>query len=341
VRTTNDDIRKAVTERIMTQLRAGHIPWAKPWRVVAGTLGMPVNVASRDAYRGINPWLLMIDAEEKGFSSPWWGTFDQWAERCGMVRKVNGRTGKPYWYSPDGEKRGVLKGQTGTRIVLSKRVFVREVDDVTGEVTAKRVPMLRFFSVFNADQCGHVPPKYLPGTEAWEPCAEVAEPQAVADRYFANGGPELVHVRGDKADYNWRDDLVRMPERDQFPTSEGYYGALFHEAGHSTGHADRLNREPAVKLGQWVKGDPIYAREELCAQMTSAMLQAETGIECPEEERRSAAYVENWLAALANDHRLVTTAASAAQAAVDLIIGREAAYSDRDDQEETPEPIAA
>ena len=339
---TNADIQRAVTDRIMDKLRAGHIPWAKPWRYAAGAAGYPVNVASRQAYRGINPMLLSLDAADKSFSSPWWGTFGQWAERCGMVKRTSPRTKREYWYSPDGEPRGVLKGQTGTKIVLSKKVFVQETDPVTGEVTRKRVPLLRFFTVFNAEQCGHVPPRYLPTAEAWEPVAEITEPQQVADCYFANGGPQLVHQRGDKADYNWRIDVLRMPERDQFTTPEGYYGALFHEMGHSTGHKSRLNREPAQLLGQWRKGDKIYAREELTAQMTSAMLQAETGIECPEELNRSAAYIENWLQALADDYRLVPHAASAAQKAIDLIMGRPAAYSDRDqDAEAEPQAEAA
>lgn len=339
--TTNAEIQQAVTDRVMAQLRAGHIPWAKPWRYAGTVGGFPVNVKSRKEYRGINPWLLAIDAADKGFTSPWWGTFDQWAERCGMERRTNAKTGKGYWFSPDGEKRGVLKGQVGTRIVFSKTVHVRERDEATGKIIRKRVPMLRFWSVFNAEQCGMVPPKYLPGSEAWEPCAELAEPQAVADAYFANGGPTLVHSFGDRAGYNWATDVVRMPARRQFATSAAYYGALFHEAcGHSTGHESRLNREPAQKLGNWSKGDPIYAREELTAQMASAMALAATGIESDDEERRSAAYIENWLTALENDYRLVTTAARAAQAALDLFMGRSDPYSEAEDEDQA-EPIAA
>jgi antirestriction protein ArdC len=339
---TNADVQKAVTERIMAKLRAGHIPWEKPWRYAAGSAGYPVNVASKDAYHGVNPLLLAIDAEDKGFGSPWWGTYDQWAPRCGMVKRTNPKTHRDYWYSPDGTARGVMKGQTGTKIVLSKRVFVKETDPATGEVTRKHVPLLRFFTVFNAEQCAQVPAKYLPSAPEWEPVAEIADVEEVISRYLANGGPTVVHVRGNVADYNWRTDLLRMPERDQFDTSEAHYGTVLHELGHSTGHESRLNREPAVHLGGWKKGDRIYAREELVAQMTSAMLQAETGIECPAELDRSAAYVENWLTALENDHKLMPQAASAAQQACDLIMGRASAYRDRDeDQEEESEAEAA
>jgi antirestriction protein ArdC len=345
MKTTNAEVREAVTERIMAKLHAGHIPWRKPWRYAGGAAGFPVNVVTRVAYHGINPLLLAIDAEDKGLSSPWWGTFGQWAAKCGMVKRTNPRTGKEYWYSPDGTPRGVMSGQHGTKIVLSKRVFVKETDPVTGEKVAKRVPMLRFYTVFNAEQCAQVPAKYLPSAAEWEPVAEIADAEQVIARYVATGSPSLVHVRGDHANYNWRDDVIRMPERDQFPTSAAYYGTKFHEVGHSSGHESRLNREPAVCLGEWRHGDATYAREELVAQMTSAMLQAETGIEVPEELDRSAAYIENWLTALDNDRSLVSQAATAAQQAVDLIMGRASAYGrdedDQADQDEQPEAVAA
>ena len=338
---TNADVQQAVTERIMAKLRAGHIPWERPWRYAGGAAGYPVNVASREAYHGINPLLLAIDAADKGLNSPWWGTYDQWAPRCGMVKRTNPKTKREYWWSPDGTSRGVMSGQTGTKIVLSKRVFVKETDPVTGEVTRKRVPLLRFFTVFNAEQCAQVPARYLPSAPEWEPVAEIADAEQVIARYLASGGP-TVEVGGNRAVYNWRHDVIRMPERAQFLTSAGYYGTWFHETGHSTGHESRLNREPAVCLGEWQHGDRLYAFEELVAQMTSAMLQAETGIECPEELDRTAAYVENWLTVLENDHKLVPQAASAAQQAVDLIMGRASAYADRDeDQADEPEAVAA
>jgi antirestriction protein ArdC len=95
---------------------------------------------------------------------------------------------------------------------------------------------------------------------------------------------------------------------------------VFHEATHSTAHKDRLAREAAMNFSHdrtW--GDPIYAREELVAEMGSAMLQAETGMQTDHEFERSAAYIKDWLGALEKDPKLVPQAAAAAQRAVDLI----------------------
>ena len=81
--------------------------------------------------------------------------------------------------------------------------------------------------------------------------------------------------RADRANYNWQTDIINLPEKDQFASADAYYATAFHEAGHSTGHKYRLNREPAQHLGGWQFGDKIYAREELVAEMTSALLQAD------------------------------------------------------------------
>jgi antirestriction protein ArdC len=145
---------------------------------------------------------------------------------------------------------------------------------------------------------------------------EIAEPQEILDRYLAEG-PQLLHVPGDRADYHPASDTIRLPQRSQFRCAEDYYATAFHEAGHSTGHPDRLNRPGIAAFDHFGSGQ--YAREELAAQMTSSLLCAQTGIDNPEIFDNSASYIAGWLSALNNDHKLVITAAAQAQRACDLI----------------------
>jgi hypothetical protein len=103
--------------------------------------------------------------------------------------------------------------------------------------------VLRYYRVFNAAQADHLPARFypVPGQQA-----EIAEPQQVLDRYLA-GGPRLLHVPCDRADYHPVSDTIRLPLRSQFRFAEDYYATAFHEAGHSTGHPDRLNRSFVAK----------------------------------------------------------------------------------------------
>ena len=66
-------------------------------------------------------------------------------------------------------------------------------------------------------------------------------------------------------------------------------------------------------------GSEEYSREELVAEMGAAFLCGQAGI----EERtlnNSAAYIQNWLTVLKNDHKLIVQAAAQAQRAADFIL---------------------
>ncbi|MBL7439210.1 antirestriction protein, partial [Escherichia coli] len=89
-----------------------------------------------------------------------------------------------------------------------------------------------------------------------------------------------------------------------------------HEAIHSSGSAHRLARETLRDYG---KDRAIRAEEEMIAEIGAAMLCAQLGME-PTEREDHAAYVASCLTALRNDKRAIFRAATAAQAASELIL---------------------
>ena len=109
-----------------------------------------------------------------------------------------------------------------------------------------------------------------------------------------------------------------MPTIGQFDCSEAYYGTLFHELGHWTGHASRLDRFDAKKTALF--GSDGYSREELVAEMTACFLCAHCQIDTPSIKTNQAAYLAGWIQALQGDSRLAVTAASHAQKAADYIL---------------------
>jgi antirestriction protein ArdC len=289
----SDTIHQIVTDRMIAALQHGTVPWRKPWQAATG---QPRSMSTGQPYRGINPFLLALTAAEEGYPSPYWGTYRQISDLGGQVRKA----------------------ERATLVVFWKQARTEQRDPQTGELTVKQVPVLRYYRVFNAAQADHLPGRFHPAPGN---CSEIAHPQAVLDGYLARGGPTLMHVAGDRADYHPATDTIRLPLRAQFRTPEGYYATAFHEAGHSTGHPARLNRPGIAAFDHFGSGQ--YAREELTAQMTSSLLCAQTGIDDPATFASSASYIAGWLRALDNDHRLVITAAACAQRASDLITGPE------------------
>lgn len=292
----------AVTERIVAALEAGVVPWHRPWRSGGGQRSL----SSGKPYRGINIFTLEATAAICGYSSPWWTTFNQAKERGGKVRK----------------------GEKGTPVVFWKFIEKPDPDD-PGRI--RRIPFLRYFTVFNTDQVDDLDPPEVEGLAAFEPI-EVCE--AIKRGYAKrHGGPALQHG-GDVAFYHPIDDFVRLPVLGQFESPEAYYAVLFHEFGHSTGFPTRLDRKGITETTTF--GTPTYSQEELVAEMTAAFVCGEAGI--PVNYPQSSAYIASWLAKLGSDPKLVVHAGGQAQRAADLILGRAAPT---DDGSAAPDPQLA
>ena len=129
-------------------------------------------------------------------------------------------------------------------------------------------------------------------------------------------------------------DSVHMPARCRFVDAPHYYSTLFHELVHSTGHASRLNRTFGDRFG-----DELYSKEELVAEMGAAFLCAIAGIANEHTNRNTTAYIQNWIAKLEEDNRLIVHAAANAQRAVDCILGS-AFEEEKEAAEQEARPLA-
>lgn len=127
--------------------------------------------------------------------------------------------------------------------------------------------------------------------------------------------PKIIHKSQD-AYYNPSTDKINMPKMKSFTDSEGYYGVLFHELIHSTGHTSHLNRDSIMKNEGY--GSDIYSEEELIAQIGSCFIASHTGTSMKHFEN-DVAYIEGWFKQLKNDKRMFLFASAKAQRAVDYI----------------------
>jgi antirestriction protein ArdC len=72
---------------------------------------------------------------------------------------------------------------------------------------------------------------------------------------------------------------VAIPARGLFTTAGDYYATLLHELAHRPGHKTRLDREGITDSAP--SGSPVYSKEKLVAEMSSAYLCAEAEISTP------------------------------------------------------------
>lgn len=141
----------------------------------------------------------------------------------------------------------------------------------------------------------------------------------VLDAYFAEEGIGYAEEEGSQSYYNPEDDEINLPAKKQFTSAAGYLATKAHECIHSTGVYVRCNREAFKRVG--VKfGNMKYSREELVAEIGSALLLAGFGLDTEDTRRNTAAYCQNWLQQLQNNPKWIMTAAQLAEEAVEYIM---------------------
>jgi antirestriction protein ArdC len=278
------DVYAEVTAKMIDALESGVVPWRKPWT----SLGAHRNLVSGREYRGINVFLTALSAMRGGYSYPLWVTMKQ-------ANRLGGR---------------VCAGERGTMVVFwEPRVDVRSLEN--GDEEERRRLVFKKYYVWNVEQVeGLVLPELPKPAGAVTHEAAEAVWEGYADR------PALFHG-GSAAFYTAGLDAIQMPPRASFENTSAYYQVLFHEAVHSTGAKQRLNRATLTQAGRF--GDANYSQEELIAEMGGAMLLSEAGLEPAYEN--SGAYLRGWLKALQGNARLVVVAAQAAEKAARYIRG--------------------
>jgi antirestriction protein ArdC len=274
------DVYELVTNRIIELLESNTVPWRKPWT----ERGLPQNLITKRPYHGIN--LMMLNALE--FEHSLYLTFKQ-------LKTIGG---------------SVKRGEKGQFVVFTK--MVEEEVEKDGKKETKKRSMLRYYKVFNIGQCRDIPDAFIP-KDKYEN-TEIADCTAVID--CMPNAPKIVHKKPD-AFYVPSEDYINVPKLKTFKEPDEYYGTLFHELVHSTGHTSRLNRKEVMENPKY--GSEHYSLEELVAEIGSCYLKSFTGLDIA-DMNQNASYISSWLNVLKNDKRFILKASSRSQQAVEYIL---------------------
>jgi len=287
--TTRPDLYADITNRIVSQLEQGVRPWHQPWNAKhkAGNISRPLRNTGQP-YQGVNVLVLWLTAYERSYTCPIWMTFQQAKVMNAFVKK----------------------GEKGTAVVYANTFEKTETDKATGEEHTAKIPFLKSYTVFNAEQIEGLPGHYTALAEGQKNLSERLD---FAEEFFTNTEAETRHG-GNRAFYSPSQDFIQLPPFESFENRESYYSTRAHESIHWTKHERRLNRSFDSKRF----GDDGYAIEELVAELGAAFLSADLGI-APEVMPEHASYLEAWLKVLKADKKAIFTAASHASRAVEYL----------------------
>ncbi|MDP1725540.1 MAG: zincin-like metallopeptidase domain-containing protein [Bacteroidota bacterium] len=275
------DVYEIITSRIIEQLEKGKIPWRQTW----AESGFPCNLISKKNYRGVNIWLLL----SLGYKQNYFLTFKQVKAAGGNIKQGEKASPVVFWNWPEPKE--------------------------TDPVGTKSKPMLRYYLVFNIEQCEDMPENLLPDSSELvtentplETCDLIVEQMPKRP---------TIKFKENRAYYHPLFDFINMPKIGSFEDSEAYYDTLFHELVHSTGHKTRLDRKEMVQ--QAAMGGDEYSIEELVAEIGACYLNSFCGMTL-KNFSNNVAYIEGWLSKLKSDKRFIIYASGLAQKAVDFIL---------------------
>ncbi len=288
------NVYQMVTDRIVEQLDKGIIPWQKPWSGACLADGGAINYVSRKPYSFLNQLLLGKEGE--------WLTFKQIKDAGGNIKK--------------GSKAGM--------VVFFKQVKMNKTvknEDGSEKEEQRLVPILRYFNVFHIDDTEGVESKIKKEEETGTLIFPIDTAEEVITGYLGREKALKFHndKLTDRAFYSPSLDMVSVPMLSQYEIPEEYYSTTFHELVHSTKAKSRCDRD-SEQHGIAAFGNEDYSREELVAEIGSAMLCNKIGIECEKAFKNSVAYIQGWLKALKNDNRAIVWASSRAEIAAKFIL---------------------
>ncbi len=283
---TIETIAPRLTELMVRKIESLTGKWHQPW-IADMTRGLPRNLRGTP-YRAGNVLTLFFLSEICGYRSPIFMTFRQAKDENLNICK--GACSFPVYFW----KMHIRHKETHEKIDLAEYYRLPQQQREQYDV----MPVIRYYPVFNIDQtdlADKAPARY----------AELTSPSGSVDRSdgFTYAGIDALLVPdgwhcpivlqyGNRASYSVAFDRIICPLKQQFPSGVDFYDTLLHEVAHSTGHPSRLNRPSYGAFG-----DSTYAREELLAELTSALCGAMLGLSVmPRAE--NAAYLKHWLAQL-------------------------------------------
>lgn len=283
------DIYKIVTDRICEEMAKGIIPWKRPWMgAKMDDTTMAISYTSRRAYSFINQMLLQEPGEYLTFNE---------------IKKLGG---------------SIMKGEKSKMIVFYTKATYKKTN-ADGEDEIITYPLLKYYNVFHINQTTGIESKCKDGEvveiESDAKCEEIISGYLS----IAKGLKFTNDIPSNKAYYSPSTDSVVVPMPNQYPNISEYYATTFHELVHSTMKKERCDRE--VENADSFFGNHAYSREELVAEMGSAMLCAVGGIENEKTFKNSVAYLQSWIKHLKNDVKMIVWAASRAEKAARFILG--------------------
>ena len=281
--------------------------WEKGWIDGGGkTQGLPQNLSGR-RYSGHNDFFLQLHTAMKGYDMPVYATYKQLKDAGATIGKGEKAMPVIYWNITHRDEHGQK---------VSDEAY--EAMTKAEQEKVKTVPVLMGYYVWNLQQTNFPevkPEKFAKLQEQFK----APEMKDTVGMYESKEFDAMIDkqawvckintVEGTGAFYSQSKDEITVPMKAQFNIhntpeetyKDGmeYYSSIAHEMAHSTGVEKRLGRDMEGHFG-----DKKYAKEELVAELTAAMVGNTMGFDKRILDN-NAKYVDGWMDTLKKEPRFI------------------------------------
>lgn len=290
--------------------------WKKGWTDGrTAQFGLPQNLVGRP-YTGSNAFLCQIHTTMEHYRMPVYLTIKQIRDAGGMIKKGEHSIPIFKW-----DLR--IKDKDGKK--LSESDYRNMTKEEQAECTVR--PYLKVYNEWNIDQTN----LEEVNKEKYDTILKRFKSEPIKDEvgmYKNEAFDNLLKEQSwvcpieyekfnESAFYSPKRDQIVVPSKKQFNISNTpedvfkdgmeFYGTTIHEMAHSTGHESRLGRDGIVKIDQF--GSDQYAKEELVAELTSALIGNAMGFDSRIREN-NIAYLQNWIGSLKKDPKFLKSVMS-------------------------------
>lgn len=290
--------------------------WKKGWTDGrTAQFGLPQNLVGRP-YTGSNAFLCQIHTTMEHYRMPVYLTIKQIRDAGAMIKK--GEHSIP-----------IFKWDLRIKDTDGKKLSESDYRNMTKEEQAECTvrPYLKVYNEWNIDQTN----LEEVNKEKYDTILKRFKSEPIKDEvgmYKNEAFDNLLKEQSwvcpieyekfnESAFYSPKRDQIVVPSKKQFNISNTpedvfkdgmeFYGTTIHEMAHSTGHESRLGRDGIVKIDQF--GSDQYAKEELVAELTSALIGNAMGFDSRIREN-NIAYLQNWIGSLKKDPKFLKSVMS-------------------------------
>lgn len=283
-------VKQQLAERFIHCLDEKQAEWSKNWRTVGGAC----NGISNRKYSGLNRFLLTFYSQEEKYEGNRFFTFNQIKDKGYHLENAKGK-GIPVIYpmfnyfkdeTTDYSERKLVGA--GKKAEMIRNGEARESNFKWAYASVKYVFSEDLIKEIEKDPQQHI-------------FSEDEKLQFLKGFMKETGVDFFQSKINDRCYYVPSQHKIVLPPDNHFYSKEAMLSTLAHEIAHST--SKELGRDVSGEFGS-----EEYAKEELRAEIASAYICAELGIDTSMNENNNVAYIQSWSTAIKDNYKYLEDA---------------------------------